>query len=385
MKKPHVLFLFSDTGGGHRSAAEAIIEALGLEFGEAITTEMVDFLKDHAPLPFNMLPDFYPQIVKAPRIWGASFHATDGHNRTRLISASVWPYVRHTIKAMIKKHPADLIVTVHFLATTLTLNALGKERPPFFTVVTDIASTHAIWFDNRSDLIFVPTETARQRALTYGVYPEKLKVVGLPVADRFCRPIKNKRALRKKLNWPLNKPIVLLVGGGEGMGPIAKIARAIEESGLDLGLIIVAGRNEPLRKNLESKKWENFTLVYGFTRDMPDFMQAADILVTKSGPATLIEGLNANIPIVMYGKLPGQEDGNVTFIEGAGAGVYAPTPLLVVRTITRWISRPDERKQIIANTRIASRPDSARTIARTIGERLGLVRNNINDEGKATP
>ena len=36
-KKPHILFLFSDTGGGHRSSTESIIEALGLEFGDRIT------------------------------------------------------------------------------------------------------------------------------------------------------------------------------------------------------------------------------------------------------------------------------------------------------------------------------------------------------------
>ena len=44
--KPNITFLFSDTGGGHRAASEAIIESLHNEFGEAVVTEMVDFLKD---------------------------------------------------------------------------------------------------------------------------------------------------------------------------------------------------------------------------------------------------------------------------------------------------------------------------------------------------
>ena len=47
--RPHITFLFSDTGGGHRAASEAIIESLHSEFGEAVVTEMVDFLKDYAP------------------------------------------------------------------------------------------------------------------------------------------------------------------------------------------------------------------------------------------------------------------------------------------------------------------------------------------------
>jgi len=82
-KKPHILFLFSDTGGGHRSAAEAIIEALDLEYGDGVTTEMLDFFKSHAPLPLNKMPDWYPDMVKAPYLWGFSFKMSDGRRRAR--------------------------------------------------------------------------------------------------------------------------------------------------------------------------------------------------------------------------------------------------------------------------------------------------------------
>ncbi len=371
-KKPHVVIYFSDTGGGHRSAAEAIIEALQMEFPNQITTEMVDAFKSYAPFPLNKSPELYPAMVKAPRLWEASYRVTDGKARVRLLQASVWPYVRRKMKAMVRSHPADLIVTVHPYANTFALKALGSNKPPFFTVVTDIITIHALWFDRRADRIFVPSEEACRRALSYGVAPEKLTVTGFPVADRYCSPAGRKRHLRKKLNWQLDKPIVLIVGGGEGMGPLAKTARAIDGSGLDLGLVIVAGRNQKLKTSLESYPWENPTQVYGFTQDMPDFMRAADFLVTKSGAATVTEGLNANIPMIMYAKLAGQEDGNVTFIEQAGAGVYAPTPQLVVRTLTRWITRPDERKRVVENARRASRPDSARTIAHAIAAELGL-------------
>ena len=48
---------------------------------------------------------------------------------------------------------------------------------------------------------------------------------------------------------------------------------------------------------------------------MPDFMRASDFIVTKAGPGTIAEALNAELPIILYSKLPGQEDGNVTFVE----------------------------------------------------------------------
>jgi 1,2-diacylglycerol 3-beta-galactosyltransferase len=105
---------------------------------------------------------------------------------------------------------------------------------------------------------------------------------------------------------------------------------------------------------------------------MPDFMRAADFIVTKAGPGTVAEALNAQLPIILYSKLPGQEDGNVTFVEEEGAGVWAPNPNDVVRTLTRWISRPAERQKVIENCRRAGKPEAARTIAHMIGEKLGL-------------
>jgi len=370
--KPHIVFYFSDTGGGHRSAAEAIIEAIHIGYKDQVTTEMVDFFKDYAPRPFNRAGEMYPYMVKAPHLWSASFHASDGRARARFITTTLWPIARQAARSLVKSHPADLIVTVHPFANSFALRALGKNRPPFINVVTDMVTTHALWYDNRADLILVPTENARRRALKYNMPPEKVRVVGLPVADKYCQPLGRKSTLRKKLGWPPGKPIVLMVGGGEGMGPLAKTAQAIDASGLDLGLVIVCGRNQHLKATLEAYKWENPTVICGFTHDMPDFMRASDFIVTKAGPGTIAEALNAQLPIILCAKLPGQEDGNVTFVEEEGAGVWAPKPQDVVRALTRWISRPVERQKIVENCRRAGKPEAARTIADIIGEKLGL-------------
>ncbi len=380
--KPHIVFYFSDTGGGHRSAAEAIIETLQIEYGNSFTAEMVDFFKQYAPQPFRKMPDLYPEMVKAPRLWGASFHATDGRAQARLLTTSFWPVARSAVRRLVRDHPADLIVNVHPIVTSFALKALGRNRPPFFNVVTDMVSTHALWFDTRTDRIFVPTEAARQRALFYRMPAEKLEVVGLPVAARYCVPVGNKDELRKKLGWPLDKPIALMVGGGDGMGPLGETARAIDESGLDLGLVIVCGRNEKLKAHLESEAWENPTFIHGFTHDLPDFMRAADVIITKAGPGTIAEALNAHLPIIMYAKLPGQEDGNVTFVESEEAGVWAPSSQLVVRALTRWICRPQERAAVIENARRIARPEAARRIAQVVGQTLGLRKKRKRNPSK---
>jgi 1,2-diacylglycerol 3-beta-galactosyltransferase len=372
-EKPHITFLFSDTGGGHRAASEAIIEAIHCEFGEAVVTQMVDFLKEYAPTPFNHLPEAYPEMVRLPELWGAMFDISDGRPQARIVTSTFWPIARRAARRLVRDHHSEMLVSVHPIANSFVLKALGKQHLPFVTVVTDLVTTHAIWFDKRADLILVPTEMARQNAIQYHMSPDKVRVVGQPVSQRCSAPVGDKALLRKHLGWPKARKVVLVVGGGEGMGPLAETARAIDASGLDVCQVIVAGRNNKLETELKEQTWENPTFIYGFSRDMPDFMRAADVIVTKAGPGTIAEALNAELPIILYAKLPGQEDGNVDFVVSEGVGVWAPEPLAVVRALTRWVCRPYERQKVVKNCRRAARPQAAREIALILGKQVGLT------------
>ena len=370
-KKPHILFLFSDTGGGHRSATEALIEALELEYPNQFTYEKVDIFKDYAPRPLNRMPDWYPYMVLAPDLWGASFKITDGRARARAITATMWPVAARTARNIIRNHPCDLVVSVHPLAVSWILKALGKNRPPFITVVTDMVTTHALWFDRRSDIILVPTEAARKKAIQNGMENNAVKVVGQPIARKYCAPSGSKAELREKLGWPRDKFMVLIVGGGDGMGPLGQTARAVADSGLDIGLCIVAGRNERLKRSLEDHTWNIPTYIYGFTKELPDMMRAADVLITKAGPGTIAEAMTASLPIILYAKLPGQEDGNVTFTVEEGAGVWAPTAKKVVNTLQQWVEHPEIRETFVAACKRVAKPNSSIDIAREIAKKLG--------------
>ncbi len=371
-KHAHLLFIFSDTGGGHRSAAEAIIEALHLEYGELFSTEMVDILKEYAPRPLNRLPDLYPKMVRLPQAWGLGYRLSNGHNRTRLVYDSIWPYVRSSIRSLIAQHPSDLIVSLHPLANAPMLRALGNQRPPFITVVTDLVTTHALWYHRRTDLCLVPTPEARERALHFGLRPEQVQVVGLPVAERFCQPPGDRQALRSELGWPDDLPVVILVGGGEGMGPVEKNARAITAARIPLALVVVCGRNQALKARLEALEWPMPTFIYGFVHAMPDFMRAADILVTKAGPGTISEAFNAGLPMILYSRLPGQEDGNVTYVVSEGAGLWAPRTEQVVGALRTWVDHPLLRNQAAKACRQLAHPQAARQIARILAQSLGV-------------
>jgi len=286
-KKPRILFLFSDTGGGHRSAAEAIIEAIHLDYPDRYSTEMVDFFKEYAPPPLDLAPQLYPSMAKLPGLWKMGYQLSDNHWRAQFLCDLAWPYIRHQSLRLSSDHPFDLLVSVHPIPVIPYSRILYSSSSPFVTVVTDLVSTHALWFDQRTDLVLVPTDTACQHGLEYGLRAEQIKVVGLPVAERFCQPIENRFLTRARLGWPNNLPIILLMAGGDGMGSIEKIALTISKAHLNAGLAIITGRNQKLKNKLENVTWPIPTFIYGFVKDMPDFMRCADILLTKAGPGTI--------------------------------------------------------------------------------------------------
>lgn len=361
--RPRILFLFSDTGGGHRSAAEAIIEALEGKAPGACDIHLVDVLKDYAPRPFDVLPDAYPKMVKVPQAWELGYRLLDGNRRGRVLTAAVWPYVRSRVRQLVSEEPADLVVSVHPLLTAHVLKGLGEDRPPFITVVTDLVTGHALWYHRLVDLTIVPTVEARQRALECGLLPERVRVVGLPVAQRFCHPLEDPAAARQELGWPTDRPVVLLVGGAEGMGPVYETARAIARQPGDFALAVVAGRNKGLRRRLEAIDWEVPTTIYGFEHRMPMLMGAATLLVTKAGPGTITEALNAALPMVLYSRIPGQEDGNVDYVVAKGVGTWAPGPAATAASVRNWLTQPDALEQAAHTCRKIARPQAADEIA----------------------
>ena len=366
----HILFLFSDTGGGHRSAMEAIIEALNLEFPKQFSYEMVDFFLDYSPPPLNLAGPTYPAMSRMDYLWGRAFDTSDDPDRMRVIYAMLWPYIRLYMYKLHREHPCDVIVSVHPLINTPFLRAKRKkrDRTPYVTVVTDLVSTHTAWFNNQASLIIVPTEQARHNAICTGIDPEKLRVIGLPVADRFSRPSASKQELREKLGWPLDKVIILLVGGGEGMGPLGEVSIKVNQAGLDAVLVVVTGRNKHLKERLENHAWKIPAYIYGFVKNMPDFMRAADVLISKAGPGTISEALIAELPIILYHRISGQEEGNVSYVIDEGAGIWAPEIDDIILALKDWLDHPDQRLQAVANAKRLARPNASRDIARVIIE-----------------
>jgi 1,2-diacylglycerol 3-beta-galactosyltransferase len=374
-----ILLLYSDTGGGHRSAALAIREALESAYPGRYQVELLDALTEYAPLPLNYAPQFYPELTSFPRAWKLGYRLMDGRRRARALTAALWPYVRSPAQRLLAERPADLLVSVHPLLVSPLLRAKGLPAPPLVTVVTDLVTTHALWFHPESSLCILPTEAARDRALRYGLPEERLRVTGLPVSRGFSPANRNRAALRRQLGWPPGRPVVLLMGGGDGLGPIYETARAIARPGGDFCLAVVAGRNRRLQQRLQAVGWEVPTFLYGFQEQLAPMMQAATLLVSKAGPSTITEAVNTGLPMVLYGRIPGQEDGNVSYVEQQGVGVWAPGPERTARAVHRWLRHPAELRKAARACRRIARPSAASEIAEILD---GLLQASAQSRGR---
>ncbi len=337
-----VLFLMSDTGGGHRAAAEAIAEALHRKYGEQVEVELVDVFKSYSSFPWNYMPELYPWLINHGKSsWGMGYKFTNTRRRAKAISQGMYVTIEGRIKKMVREHPADVVVCVHSVLTHLVahaLNAAGDTRPPFVVVVTDLVSTHMFWYDLLAERTLAPTQPAYERGIAAGLSADKMRVTGLPVHPRFSEELPDKAETRQELGWDETLPVLLLVGGGEGMGPLYKTARAINSRKLKCQLAIITGRNKTLKAKLESSHWNQPTHIYGFVSDMPRLMSAADVLVSKAGPATICEACIAGLPMILYDAIPGQETGNVEYVVTNEAGVFAPSSREVADVARMWIA-----------------------------------------------
>lgn len=361
----------SDTGGGHRAAAQAIDEAIHHLHPNVYDTIIEDIWKDHTPWPVNKIPDAYPWMTGTGMpMWKLMWLMSTTVKPHRLMFKSVSPMLKRKFVRYYCEANPDVIVSVHPLMNHLGVkmrDKAGLSHIPFLTTVTDMVSLHPAWVCPDVDRCTVPTEPARDLAIKWGLSPEKVIVTGQPVSLKFAAKIGDKAEARRKLGLHPDKRTVLIVGGGEGFGRVFDIARAVAKCAPQGQMMVVSGRNSALQKKLEGVNWEIPTKIYGFVTNMPELMGAADMLVTKAGPGTISEAFIANLPVIISGYIPGQETGNVAYVQEHQAGVLAEAPQDIARLVQEWMD-PDNSvlQQMARNAAKLARPEAALTIAAQI-------------------
>lgn len=368
-----MLLAYLNTGGGHRSAALAVAEALETAYGEAVEALPIDVTAEYFRRPLSALNAAYGRLVSLRGWpWALTYHLTNGKRRIRILEPVWWRLTREPILALVTETKPDIVVPCHpLLKAPLTRGVRCQGgSASLITLVTDLASAHATWFHPVGGVCLVPTEEARRRALRCGVAPDSVAVTGLPVGSAFVQAADLSRAeARRRVGLIPDEPAVVVIAGADGMGPVETLLQALVDGRSSAQIVAITGRNEALRSRLAARAWPERVHVTGFVENMYEWMAAADVLVTKAGPGTIAEALVVGVPIVLCGAVPGQEPPNVRYAVESGAALWAPDPSRAAQTAHRllWDERDtlDEMRRRAAS---AGRPDAARGAAALIWE-----------------
>ena len=173
--------------------------------------------------------------------------------------------------------------------------------------------------------------------------------------------------MRARLGLDLERPCVLIVGGGDGVGPISETARAICAQVPGVQLVVVCGHNERLRKQLEAIEWEVPVRIDGFVDNMPRIDVGQRFACDQGRPGTLAEAFIAGLPVIIFGYTPGQETANVDYVLEHRAGAFATEPTEIARIVGEWLE-PDNKdwERVVANAAGLARPDATVVIARQL-------------------
>jgi len=381
MRPQRILILMSNTGGGHRASAEALRAGFTQLYGERFQVEIIDLLIEHLPWPLNQLPQTYSFMVnEAAWLWKLLWKTGNHPTTVRRFSMSVARLGSNSVARIFTSYQPDLIISVHPLVQEFTLYALQQmqRQIPFVTVVTDLATAHPLWFHPAVDACYVASEAAYYGARRVGLRPKQLYLYGLPIRPAFAVPTLPRQELRSKLGLDLDLPAVLIMSGGDGVGPVEEIAQQVAKhlspAGAPLGqMIVICGRNTRLQQRLTSQQWPIRTIVHGFVDNMPELMAVCDCIITKAGPGTIAEALISGLPIILSGFIPGQEEGNIPYVLENDVGYYGRSPEEIALTVHRWFT--EEREQLAhmaARARALGKPQATFQIVESIAQLLEL-------------
>jgi len=371
------LFLFSDTGGGHRSGAQSVAQALQRLYGDDIEIALVDAFVEVQKWPFYHFPTWYPRMLKAKSIpWKVGYQITNHRVMVNSLASLAYPYVGASFGHLLHSYYPDAIVSFHSIfnrTLALTLDRLDL-RIPTATVILDFLSAPAFWFAPGLDLYILPYEEMRERAARMGVASRQVEALGMPVRRQMLQGLQvSSAAAKDRLALPSSRPLVLLVGGGDGVGPLEPIAKCLMERRPEATLAVIAGHNQHLQHRLVSLAASYPLQVEGFVHNMETWLRAADILVTKAGPNSLAEAFVMKLPTVIYAAIPGQEEGNVALVTHHSAGLWAPSPKKAADAVLFLLHNPAERQMMAQRAWTLATPYAAEKIAQRLWQ-LGRSR-----------
>lgn len=382
-----ILLLSANTGEGHNSTSRAIMDVLE---ARGISCDMRDSLAFLSPKFSKFICNWHARIYKyAPRLWDASYgmmERSGGYTDDATPIYELLSLGANKLWKMLREGDYDAVICVHpFSGIMMTeVRRLWHYSVPCYFVATDYTCSPTVE-QCRLDGYFIPHPEVAAEFIRAGLNASDLHSMGIPVRQIFYRSAE-KTAMRKQLELPENGKVVLLMCGSMGCGPIRRLVKTLADAlPKDACLVAVCGNNEKLYEALSETDAPNLR-VLGYTKNISDYMDAADVLVTKPGGLSTTEAANKHLPTVLINAIGGCESRNFDFFLSHGFAVGSSDVDDVVRQTVLLTENDAMREKMTAALQAHFRRNSAQEIADFVIAGAGAYRAGISaDEAGHTP
>jgi len=326
MKRKRILIAMTEIGNGHKGPAIAIKKALDERYPGKFDVEVVDILQK---FDYSLFKRYYFLWVslgmRFPRLLTLMYYLSDNKLTLFMESFLLKKLCKRLIKYIEKTKP-DLIVADHESCIHAFSLIKDELNVPFVAINTDPFDAHYVWASTEIDEYITFSAEAKNLLSKKGVEKEKIKVIknAYPIDLKHSIKLGSKKHLRKKLGL-LNKMTILISFGAEGVGNLEKFMMAAIKNDLNIQILVVCGRNEKLKNELEkmnlSQNSKTNLKIFGFVDNMQEFIQASDVVLGKPGASQTFEAIVKNKPII-YSTYLENEYNTLKFIVKNGMGWY---------------------------------------------------------------
>jgi processive 1,2-diacylglycerol beta-glucosyltransferase len=372
MAKKRIILMYISQNSGHHHASLAIETALR-ELSDAVDILNVNSFHFTNPILEQVINRAYMGVVrKTPEVWGYLYDNPKIVRRTQRLRDSIHKYNSQKMKRLIDNFDPHAVMCTQ----AFPCGIVADHKKTFGSslvlagVLTDYAP-HAYWFFDNVDFYFIPSEETRQKFIANGIPEDRLKVTGIPIHPKFRR-IKERSAIRERLGIPPEAPVVLIMGGSQGMGPFKEIIKIIDSSFPDVYIIAIAGENRRLYAYLHKRAQRPGGKIIALPHvdNIDELMSIASFVVSKPGGITISEALAKGCPLIMVKPIPGHEEMNASHLVKHQAAMKI-NHIKEMRPLVRELlsDRPTLGK-MREKARECAKPESALDIARIILERI---------------
>jgi 1,2-diacylglycerol 3-beta-galactosyltransferase len=356
--KPTILFATIAAGGGHVATAHAMSEAIEHHYPGRFGLRVSDYMREVGARQVAGLDrlhkDIWRFMLRYPLLARSSQRLMDAF--PRLTIAAQRRLVRGFARAAaadLGEDPPLLIVSNHGLMTAGLAEARHRYglEVPVLSFANELFNICSYWADPRADHILVPSEEARRDLTRFGVPEGRMSFVGFgyPVRRAFLNaPPKGEARALLGLE---DRFTCLVSSGGEGVGRSQlALVRALLGSEVSPQVVVLAGRNEALKKELKPLG-TNELRIEGFVEDVATYLAASDVFIGKAGPASVYEALVVGRPALVTGYAGLNEVGVARFVENRRLGRYVRTPSALLEEVRRYASEPALLREVALRCR----------------------------------